>query len=59
MIDGTITWTLRHEISRESVSAKLDKSKAGDSKHEPSLDAAEAAQRPARSALRASAHPAR
>ena len=48
-VDGTVTWTLRHEISKESVPAKLDESKAEDSKHEPSL-------RKQRSAQRASAH---
>ena len=48
-VDGTVTWTLRHEISKESVPAKLDESKAEDSKHELSL-------RKQRSAQRASAH---
>ena len=37
-VDGTVTWTLRHEISKESVPAKLDESKAEDSKQASFLE---------------------
>ena len=50
-VDGTVTWTLKHETSKEPVLAKLDKSKADGSNRERSRRCGSSAARSAPSRI--------